>query len=147
DGLSLRRSDLLLFGLGIPLVVILVALADRKRLFAVDAFPTPFRKRVALALLALVLCATVLLPAAAGATAVDTKSLRFVQVFSGQALLAAFLLAWWLLAGRPRLADFLALRSQRPLLDAGTGVCLGLIGWTLTVVVGLAFAFALALFG
>jgi len=50
-------------------------------------------------------------------------------------MLAAFLVGWWLLAGRPPLRDFLALRSARPLTEAGAGVCLGLIGWTLTLLI------------
>jgi membrane protease YdiL (CAAX protease family) len=143
----LRRSDLLLFGAGVPLLFAIVAVADRKGLFKLDLFPTPLRKQAALGLLAFVLCATVLLPAAGGGGEIDTSTLRFVQVFSGQALLVGFLVCWWLLAGRPDLRDFFALRSVRPLQDAGAGVCLGLIGWTLTLVVGMAVAFALALFG
>ncbi len=142
----MRRAELFLFAAGVPLVFAIVAVADRKGLFRGDAFPTASRKRAALVLLAFVLCTIVLLPALGGGE-VEPRSLRFVQVFSGQALLAAFLLAWWLLAGRPRPADFLALRSPRPLVDAGAGVCLGLIGWSLTLAVSIVVAYALALFG
>jgi len=127
-------------------VFAIVILADRKGLFRGDAFPTPARKRVALLLLAIVLCTTVLLPATAGAE-VETKTLRFIQVFSGQALLALFLASWWILAGRPKLSEFLALRSEKPLAEAGAGICLGFIGWTLTLVVSIVVAWALALFG
>jgi membrane protease YdiL (CAAX protease family) len=141
-----RRPEVLLLLIGVPLVVAIVAIADRKGSFRIDAFPTALRKHVALALLGIVLCATVLLPALA-AGEVDTRSLSFVQVFSGQALLALFLLSWWLLAGRPSLAEFLALKSARPASEAGAGVCLGLIGWTLTIAVSIVFAYLIKLFG
>jgi membrane protease YdiL (CAAX protease family) len=142
----LRRTDLYLLALGVPLVIAIVTIADRKGLFRRDAFPTPARKRIALVLLGFVLCMTVLLPASASGE-VEPKSLRFVQVFSAQALLALFLLAWWFLAGRPKVSEFLALRSQKPLAEAGAGVCLGFIGWTLTLVVSIVIAWTLALLG
>ena len=142
----MSRIDILLLLAGIPLVFAIVAVADRKGLFGADAFPTPFRKRVALVLLAFVLCATVLLPAV-GSREVEPETIRFVQVFSGQALLALFLVAWWVLAGRPRVASFLALDAPNKAREVGAGICLGLIGWTLTLVVGMAVAYALAFFG
>lgn len=124
-----------------------VVVANRRGLFARDRFPSPARKRVALGLLVLVLWATVLLPAVAGSSPIDTGRLSFLSVFAGQALLAGFLLSWWLLAGRPPLLDFLALRSRNPAGEAGAGVCLGLIGWALTLVVALTVAVLVALLG
>ena len=135
---ALDRS--LLFGAGLPLVLAIVFVADRKGAFRRDAFPSPWRKRAALLLLVLVLIATALLPAAAGGRGPDVSTLRFSQVFAVQALLAGFLLGWWLLSGRPPLRSFLGLDSERPLAEAGAGVALGLIGWTLTIVVGVAAA-------
>ncbi len=125
----------LLFGAGLPLLVGIVWVADRKGAFRRDAFPSPARKRLALALLVLLLAATTLLPAAAGGRPPDVSTLKISQVFLVQGLLAAFLAAWWLLAGRPRLMTFLALTSERPATEAAAGVALGLIGWTLTIVV------------
>ncbi len=130
----------LLFGAGLPLIIAIVFVADRRGAFRRDLFSSAWRKRLALLLLALVLVATTLLPAAAGGREPDISSLRFSQVFAVQALLAVFLLSWWLLSGRPSPASFLGLDSKRPLAEAGTGVALGLIGWTLTIVVGLGAA-------
>ncbi len=100
-----------------------------------------------MAALYVVLVATLLLPVAESRFPIDTSRLSFGGVFLVQALLTLFLAVWWLLAGRPPLADLLALRSRRPLFEAGVGVCLGLIGWVLTLLVGLALALALRLFG
>lgn len=135
---SFDRS--LLLGAGLPLIFAIVFVADRKGAFRRDAFPSPLRKRAALCLLVLVLIATALLPAAASGRAPDVSTLRFSQVFSVQAILAGFLLGWWLLSGRPPLRSFVGLDSTRPLAEAGAGFALGLIGWTLTIVVGVAVA-------
>ncbi len=134
----------LLFGAGVPLLVGIVWVADRKGAFRRDAFPSPARKRLALSLLVLLLVATTLLPAAAGGTPPDVSTLRISQVFLVQGILATFLAAWWLLAGRPPLGTFLALRSERPVAEAAAGVALGLIGWTLTIVVSVAAAVVLS---
>jgi membrane protease YdiL (CAAX protease family) len=136
----------LLFGTGLPLVLGIVWVANRKGAFRHDAFPSPWRKRAALFLLALVLVATTLLPAASAGQAPDVSSLRFSQVFAVQDILAGFLLGWWLLSGRPRPAAFLGLDTARPLAEAGAGVALGLIGWTLTILVGVAAALAFRAF-
>ncbi len=137
----------LLYGAGLPLLVAILAVADSRGRFAVDRFPTPLRKGAAMALLFLVLVATLIFPASEIRLPIDTSRLSFGGVFIVQGLFALFLSLWWLLAGRPPLTEFLALRSRRPLLEAGEGVCLGLIGWVLTLVVGLAFALALRLLG
>lgn len=125
----------LLFGAGLPLLLGIVWVADRKGAFRRDAFPSPGRKRAALALLFVLLAATTLAPAAAGGRPPDVSTLRITQVFLVQGILAAFLVLWWLLAGRPPLRSFLALESSRPAAEAAAGVALGLIGWTLTIVV------------
>jgi membrane protease YdiL (CAAX protease family) len=130
----------LLFGAGLPLLVGIVWMADRKGAFKRDAFPSPWRKRAALALLLLLLVATTLLPAAAGGRPPDVSTLKITQVFLVQGILAVFLASWWLLAGRPPLKKFLALESERPGAEAAAGVALGLIGWTLTIVVAVVAA-------
>jgi membrane protease YdiL (CAAX protease family) len=135
----------LLFGAGLPLLVAILAVAHARGRFSRDRFPTPLRKGAAMALLFFVLVATVILPAAGSGVSIDTSRLSFGGVFLLQGLLAVFLLLWWLLSGRPPVRDFLALGSERPTVEAGAGVCLGLIGWMLTLVVGLAFALVSAL--
>jgi len=132
----------LLFGAGLPLLVAILAVADARGRFARDRFATPLQKGAAMALLFLVLVATVLLPAAGPRGPIDTSRLSFGGVFVLQGLLILFLALWWLLSGRPPLADFLALRSARPLAEAGAGICLGLIGWVLTLAVALVFGLA-----
>ena len=97
------------------------------------------------ALLFLILAATTLLPAAVGGRPPDVSTLRITQVFVVQGLLAVFLLGWWLLSGRPPLRRFLGLDSPRPGVEAAAGVALGLIGWTLTIVVSLVAAVFLGL--
>ncbi len=141
-----RFDQVLLFGAGLPLVVAILAVADARGCFGRDRFPTPLRKVAALALLFVVLATTVILPASESSLPIDTSRLSFGGVFLVQALLAGFLVLWWLLSGRPPLRDFLALKSGRPLVEAGAGVCLGLVGWVLTLVVGVVFALVLRAF-
>jgi len=130
----------LLFGAGLPLLLGVVWVADRRGAFRRDVFPSPWRKRAALALLVVVLSATTLLPAAAGGRPPDVSTLRISQVFLVQGVLAGFLSLWWLLSGRPPLRGFLALESAHPGRDAAAGVALGLTGWTLTIVVSVVAA-------
>jgi membrane protease YdiL (CAAX protease family) len=130
----------LLFGAGLPLLLGIVLVADRKGAFHRDAFPSPWRKWIALAFLYVLLVATTLLPAAAGGRPPDVSRLRISQVFLVQGILAAFLAGWWLLSGRPPLRRFLALESSRPASEAAAGVALGLIGWTLTIIVSVVAA-------
>ena len=73
---------LFLFGVGVPLLVAIVVVADRKGAFRNDAFGTPGRRRAALSLLVVILTATVLFPAATASPEIDTSKLRFHQVFS-----------------------------------------------------------------
>ncbi len=130
----------LLFGAGLPILVAILAVADARGLFARDRVPSRTRKAAAMALLFLVLVVTVILPAGGAGASIDTSRLSFAGVFLVQGVLALFLALWWLLSGRPPLSEFLALKSPRPGLEAGAGLGLGLIGWVLTLVVGLAFA-------
>ena len=129
----------LLFGAGLPLLAAILGVAAAKGRFARDRFPTGGAKAAAFSILFLVLVATILLPSTGGSASLDTSRLSFWGIFVVQGILATFLACWWLLSGRPPLADFLALRSPRPLAEAGAGICLGLIGWVLTLAVGLVF--------
>ena len=137
----------LLIGAGLPLLVAIVLVADRKGLFRLDGFPTPLRRRAALGLLAFQLALTVLAPAIAGGRPVDPAKVRFSQLFGSQGLLALFLILWWLLSDRPAWASFLRLKSENPLGELGTGICLGVIGWGLTFAVGIVVAVVASLTG
>jgi membrane protease YdiL (CAAX protease family) len=133
-----RLQTGLFLGAGLPILLAIVALAARRGAFGADAFPTPFRRRAALGLLVLQLAVTVLLPAIAGSRTPDLSKARFSQALVSQGSLAAFLVLWWLLSGRPSPTDFLRLRSRRPAAEAAEGVGLGLAGWVLTLFVGAA---------
>lgn len=124
---------LLLLGCG---GILLSFLRARSRaVFAQDGFSTPGRRITAMTLLAAVLLLTVAIPFAVGFTGTDTEAreLSFVTLFGIHAILALFLLCYYLLSGRRSVADFLRLRAQRPLSDLMAGIFVGTAGWLLTI--------------
>ena len=78
----------------------------------------------------------------AGSRRVDVSGLAFSRVALVQGFLAAFLAAWWLLAGRPPLSAYLRLRCARPFREAARGILLGLAGWGATLAIGIAVSLA-----
>lgn len=126
----------LLAGLGLPCVAAIVAVAEVRGFLSRDTFPSLTRRIAGLALLFVVLCLTLLAPAA-GSRSTDVSRVRLPQVLVVQALLLLFLVSWWLLAGRPPLTDFLSLRSKRPVAEALAGVAFGFLGWLLTLALGI----------
>jgi hypothetical protein len=142
-----RVEAILLFGGGGLLLAAAVLVAAGRGLFLADRFPTERRRRAALVLLFLAFVSTVLVPAASGTREVDTARLRFPDVFIGQGILLLFLSGWWLLSGRPAISQFLAIRSSNPWGEAGAGLCLGFIGWGITLLIGLVVTAVLAGFG
>src|SRR5262245_21550867 len=75
--------------------------------FAVEPFPGPSRRALAVVLLIVVLALVSFAPLVAfdpAAARGDFGEVRFPVLFLGHALLASFLLLWWLLAGRPPLS-------------------------------------------
>ena len=128
----------LLLGAGLPLLAAIIVVADRRGFLRTAAFPSPLRRRLALGLFFFHLVLTVLAPAVAGTRRIDVSGLGFSQVVLAQGLLAAFLAAWWLLAGRPPLGGFLGLSCPDPLREAGRGVLLGVGGWGATLAIGVA---------
>lgn len=150
----------LLFGVGSLLLALIVVLAERRGLFDRDGFPSRSRRATGLGLLLLTLVVAILLPASTAGQPVDTSRLTFSQVFFLQAVLAAFLLAWWLLGGRPRtpqaggaarrhgdVVEFLGLASDAPAQEAAAGVLLGVLGWIVTILIGALIATILDLLG
>jgi membrane protease YdiL (CAAX protease family) len=125
-----------LFGAGLPILLGIVLLADRKKAFALDGFPTPLRKRAALGLFYVFLVCVVLLPVALSRKDGSLEGVSLRSLLLPQGFLVLFLFLWWLLSGRPSAVDFLRLRSRDPLQDLWTGLSLGVIGWGLTLVVG-----------
>lgn len=109
--------------------------ARSRAVFAEDGFAEPGRRAVAMGLLAAVLLLTVAIPFAGGmvGTQPETRQLSLVSVFAVHAMLLFFLACYYALSGRQSLADFLALRSERPTRDLSVGALIGLGGWVLTI--------------
>jgi membrane protease YdiL (CAAX protease family) len=109
--------------------------ARSRAVFAQDGFFTPLRRISAMLLLTGVLLLTVAWPFAMGFTGVEpeARELSFVSLFGVHVLLALFLLGYYLLSGHRSVADFLRLRSDRPLSDVTAGVFIGAAGWLLTI--------------
>src|SRR5258708_7711096 len=100
----MNADPILLYGAGLPLLICIVIVPERPGSCGGDRSAPPARRRAALGLLFGVLAVTALVPAS---RRIDTLGLRFPAIFEGHALLLTFLVAWWLLAGRPPLLDFL----------------------------------------
>lgn len=137
----------LLLGVALPMVVAIVVVAARKGCFRRDAFPDGRRRAGALAALGVTLAATTVLPAFSLGRPIDPARLSLWSILALQQLLVVFLLAWWLLSGRPPLREFLALATPEPGRQARLGVVVGLAGWGLTVAAGLVVLGALRLAG
>jgi membrane protease YdiL (CAAX protease family) len=108
--------------------------------FVVEPFPSPFRRRVAIALLILVLGLTSFAPLIAFDAAQpphDFTDVGFSSLFLGHALLASFLLGWWMLVGRPQSSEFLHLRVEPSHLAAEfqLGAAGGAAAWAVTMTV------------
>ena len=136
----MNPSHLLLLAVAMPLVPAIVFLADRRGAFRGDSFPTPRAKAAALALLAALLGLTSIVPGALASAGVRGGPLRFLEVTLLQQALVVFLLAWWLLAGRPEPRSYLGLTSREPLRDVWSGFVAGLVGWGLTVAIAMTVA-------
>ena len=109
--------------------------ARSRAVFAQDGFSTPLRRTSAVFLLTAVLLLTVAWPFAMGFTGVEpeARDLSFVSLFGVHVILALFLVCYYLLSGHRSAADFLRLRSDRPLSDVTAGVFIGAAGWLLTI--------------
>ena len=134
----MRPFDLfLLIGVGLPVVAAIVVVAARRGSFRRDAFPSERRRAGALVALGVTLAATTILPAFSLGRPIDPARLSLPSILALQQLLAAFLVGWWLLAGRPPLPDFLALRAADPARELRVGAVVGLAGWGATIAASL----------
>jgi len=109
--------------------------ARSRAVFAEDGFEEPGRKAIAVGLLAGVLLSTVAIPFAGGLVGAqpETKELSLVSVFAVHGMLLVFLVFYYGLSGRRSFAEFLKLKSDRPLADLMRGVLIGASGWILTI--------------
>ena len=115
------------------------ARARSRAVFAEDGFE-PGRRTVAVLLLAAVLLLTVAIPFAGGfaGSQPDTADLTIVSLFAVHAILVFFLVCYYMLSGRHSLADFLKIRSSRPVADLSSGILIGAAGWLVTILAALA---------
>ena len=109
----------------------LAGLAASGRLrFVADEMPTRARQIAALCALWVVLMVCVFYPTVApgGAADVDPQTLWFPSIFTGQFILASFVLVWWCLARPVPLRRFLRLEHGSTD-DIAFGLRVGAIGW------------------
>jgi membrane protease YdiL (CAAX protease family) len=125
---------------------VIVYLNERHGLLRCDRFPSAGAKYGAYALLEaffLLMAYLVTGSALAPVTSSQLTRVSFSSLFVLHALLAIFLLFWWLLSGRPPLREFLNIRHERPAEVVWIGVAAGVGGWLFTIVVAMIVALTL----
>jgi membrane protease YdiL (CAAX protease family) len=126
---------LLLLVAGCAGILLSLFQARSRAVFVRDGLTDPTRRLLAGALLGAVLLLTVAVPFAGGLAGGEpqTKHLTIVSLFAVHAILLLFLLGYYLLTKQSSVADFLRLRSSRPLVELSSGLLIGLAGWALTI--------------
>jgi len=126
---------LLLLLAGCAGITLSFARARSRAVFAEDGFTEPGRRTIAVSLLAAVLLLTVAIPFAAGFAGAqpEAEDLTVLSLFAVHAILLFFLACYYALSGRRSLADFLKIRSSRPLADLSSGILVGAAGWLVTI--------------
>lgn len=116
--------------------------ARSRAVFLQDGFAQPGKRAFIVALLAVVLLLTVLLPFAGGLAGVEpeARELSLVSVFAVHAILLFFLLSYYTLSRRGSLLEFLRIKSSRPVAHLSEGILIGAGGWLLTILVFFVFA-------
>lgn len=131
---------LLLLLAGCAGITISFARARSRAVFLEDGFTEPGRRTLAVSLLAAVLLLTVAIPFAAGFAGAqpETEDLTVLSLFAVHAILLFFLACYYALSGRRSLADFLKIRSSRPVSDLSAGILVGAAGWLVTILAAVA---------
>lgn len=127
------------------LYVALIVLNERIDLFR-DRFESTGVKILAyvwLGLFLLFLTLIIVMSAHAPPSAKDLARVPFYSLFTLHAILIAFLLGWWLMAGRPPLLEFFNIQRERPGEAVMTGLAVGVGGWMVTIAIALAIALVL----
>jgi membrane protease YdiL (CAAX protease family) len=130
-------------------LVFLAALGASGRLrFVAEDIRSPTRRGVALTLLWVVLVLCVFYPTVSpGAAAeVDPQTITFISIFTGQVILAAFLLVWWFLSQPLPLTRFLRL-ERGSVDDLRFGLGVGAVAWLLAISASAAVALVLVALG
>lgn len=131
---------LLLLLAGCAGITLSFARARSRAVFAEDGFTEPGRRTVAVSLLAAVLLLTVAIPFAGGFAGAqpEAEDLTVLSLFAVHAILLFFLACYYALSGRRSLADFLKIRSARPVADLSSGILVGAAGWLVTILAAVA---------
>jgi membrane protease YdiL (CAAX protease family) len=137
----------------IPLSVAVVVWAviirldlERGLLQAVDRFPSPLHRWVAYAWLLIFLIFLTFVVAVSSmhiATKEQLARTPFYQLFALHAILAIFLIVWWLLSGRPNVFAYLNIQRKNLGTAILTGFAIGFGGWVITLLFGLIVALLL----
>src|SRR5437867_4475702 len=124
-----------------------VVLNERYTLLSADRFATPLAKGGAYAWLGLFLFGVALLVTGAALktpTAKELASTPFYRIFALHWILIVFLAVWWLLSGRPRIADYLSVRAEHAGEAVMTGMAVGFGGWLFTLAVAVIIGLVLS---
>lgn len=119
-------------GLGLAF---LVALGASGRLhFVAEEIRSPIQRGIAVTLLWVILVLCVFYPTVSPGTAaeLDPQTITFISIFTGQVILAGFLLAWWVLAQPLPLVRFLRL-EHGSVDDVRFGLTVGAVAWILAI--------------
>jgi membrane protease YdiL (CAAX protease family) len=125
----------ILFLIGALSVAVFLSRALRRGGFDRDAFPTPARRRLAIGLLILVLLVCVVAPFSAGLSGrpANPKELSIGSAFALHAVFFAFLVVYYFLSGKMPLADYLAIRTDRPLRLLLLGFPIAAFAWGVSI--------------
>jgi membrane protease YdiL (CAAX protease family) len=128
----------------------IVGLNERYNLLSTDRFPSLAAKIGAYAWLGLFLFGVALLVTGAALktpTAKELAATPFYRIFALHWILIIFLVVWWLLTGRPRLADYLSIRAEGVGKAVMTGLAVGFGGWIFTLAIALVIGLLLTAAG
>jgi membrane protease YdiL (CAAX protease family) len=107
-------------------------------LTSADHFPTPLRRRLALAWLGLFLLFMSYLVIGSSMKIPTREQLAktpFYVLFAIHFLLVLFLLVWWLLSSRPNLFQYLNIQREKVGTAVLTGFAVGIGGWIFTLMI------------
>jgi membrane protease YdiL (CAAX protease family) len=127
----------------------MVVLNETMGLFG-DHFSSPVLKYAAYLWLAIFFFGVTFLVVASSMHVPTPKQLEripFYSLFNLHLILIIFLVVWWLLAGRPPIARFLNIRTERAGEAVMTGFAVGVGGWIFTIIMALIIAFILVAAG
>jgi len=130
--------------------LIIVVLNERYGLLSSDHFSSPVMKWIAYVWLAIffgVLTILIVTSSLHVPTPRELAKVPFYSLFLLHAILVAFLVGWWFLTRRPRIDEFLNIRTERTGEAVMTGFAVGVGGWIVTILLALVIALILTAAG